>query len=89
MFAHKPNPDSDVIFLRFYIYSDNEDSKKVGDVIGYNSTLLKKSGSLWREWAHVQSRDCLGQHRTALIMKDTRISTFLKLKERILESLFE
>ena len=39
VFAHKPNADSDVIFLRFYIYSDNEDSKKVGDVIGYNSPL--------------------------------------------------
>ena len=60
MFAHKPNVDSDVIFLRFYIYSDNEDSKKVGHVIGYNSESE-------REWAHVQSWDCLGQHRTVLV----------------------
>lgn len=31
-FASKPNPNSDLISLRFYIYSDNEDSKRVGDV---------------------------------------------------------
>jgi len=29
VFASKPNEELDTIYFRFYIYSDNEDSKKV------------------------------------------------------------
>ncbi len=31
VFASKPDPQSDLIYLRFYVYNDNEDSKRVGD----------------------------------------------------------
>jgi len=31
VFASRPDPRSDLIYLRFYVYSDNEDSKRVGD----------------------------------------------------------
>ena len=31
VFANRPNPQSDLIYLRFYVYSDNEDSKRVSD----------------------------------------------------------
>ena len=31
VFASRPDPKSDLIYLRFYVYSDNEDSKRVGD----------------------------------------------------------
>ena len=30
-YASRPNPRSDLIYLRFYVYNDNEDSKKVRD----------------------------------------------------------
>ena len=30
VFSSRPNPKSDLIYLRFYVYSDNEDAKKVG-----------------------------------------------------------
>ena len=29
VYASRPNPRSDLIYLRFYVYSDNEDSKMV------------------------------------------------------------
>ena len=32
-FASRPDPRSDLIYLRFYVYSDNQDSKKVSDQI--------------------------------------------------------
>ena len=89
VFAHKPNADSDVIFLRFYIYSDNEDSKKVGDVIGYNSPLWKK----WQPWARVGARSIMGLFGTTPYRANhekhmEELVPFLKLQERILESLF-
>jgi len=31
VFSSRPDPKSDLIYLRFYVYSDNEDSKKVSD----------------------------------------------------------
>ena len=31
VYYNKPDPKSDLIYLRFYVYSDNEDSKRVGD----------------------------------------------------------
>jgi len=31
IYANKPNPESDLIYLRFYVYSDKQDSKKVSD----------------------------------------------------------
>ena len=31
VFASRPDPTSDLVYLRFYVYSDNEDSKRVGD----------------------------------------------------------
>lgn len=33
VFANRPNSKSDLIYLRFYVYSDNRDSKKVSDQI--------------------------------------------------------
>ena len=34
-FANKPNSGSDLIYLRFYVYSDNEDSKRVGNLLNW------------------------------------------------------
>ena len=34
VFASKPDPKSDLIYLRFYVYNDSEDSKRVGDPLG-------------------------------------------------------
>jgi len=31
VFASRPDPRSDLIYLRFYVYSDNQDSKRVSD----------------------------------------------------------
>ena len=36
VFFSRPSPSSDLIYLRFYIYGDSEDSKKVGDQKAYN-----------------------------------------------------
>ena len=33
VFANRPDPKSDLIYLRFYVYNDNRDSKKVSDQI--------------------------------------------------------
>ena len=31
VFVSQPSPHNDLLYLRFYIYSDNEDSRKVGE----------------------------------------------------------
>ena len=31
VYSSKPDPKSDLIYLRFYVYSDNEDSRKVSN----------------------------------------------------------
>lgn len=31
VYSSKPDPESDLIYLRFYVYSDNEDSRKVSN----------------------------------------------------------
>ena len=33
VFSNRPDPKSDLIYLRFYVYSDNMDSKKVSNQI--------------------------------------------------------
>ena len=35
-FASKPNPEGNLISLRCYIYSDNEDSKRVSNAVIWN-----------------------------------------------------
>jgi len=43
VFASRPDPRSDLIYLRFYIYNDNEDSKRVGDPLsGRNEDIVLK-----------------------------------------------
>lgn len=48
VFSSRPNPESDLIYLRFYIYSDNEDSKKVSNVtssqLKYGETANYRAG---------------------------------------------
>ena len=36
MFASKPNPEYDLILIRFYIYSDNKDSLKVSNRLSWS-----------------------------------------------------
>ena len=31
VYSSKPDPERNLIYLRFYVYSDNEDSRKVGN----------------------------------------------------------
>ena len=33
VFASRPNPKSDLVYIRFYVYSDNEDSRRVSDLL--------------------------------------------------------
>ena len=70
VFASKPDPKSDLIYLRFYVYSDNEDSKRVGDLLkGRNLQIAlkyvcdpKKANPYSRPSMHANMNELLGIH---------------------------
>ena len=47
-FASKPNPASNLIFLRCYIYSDNEDSKRVSNAVIWKGLTASEWVNEWR-----------------------------------------
>ena len=47
-FASKPNPASNLISLRCYIYSDNEDSKRVSNAVIWKGLTSSERVNEWR-----------------------------------------
>ena len=75
VFASRPDPRSDLIYLRFYIYSDNGDSKRVSDPLGG-----RNEGRVLKH-AYMHSHPCTGHLYTRIDSLPSSLNIYAEMDE--------